>query len=221
MILLLVLIIIIVCALFVKYQRDNDIKNFQLVAQKLNGKVEFGSKGFKKFLAVIFPPDIIFSLRYSDMDFTITVNDLNADYAVGRYFTVEAKSNSKLLSFTIFRKMSFFMLSTKDVPISEYNRKGVKVYARFKGRCDEGKEIIINGKKHCFYSNNKDEVLEIIKQSDVIKQLQFLLLRFRSIDIANDKVKMVKIWSSKDSIPDNFIELLNDIAFLAQSVSVK
>lgn len=217
---LVVLGIIILGAVFIKFQLNNDIENFNTLSQKMNGTVHQEKKGLRKYFGFLFPSQIVFNGQYSGTDFTVRVHDSNVEYQAGRFFVILAKVSSNLLSLSIAQKVGFFTLSCADVPTSAYSGSDFTVYGKSQIKDSSGREIIIDGKKYQFQSKDPDKARNLLRQSNVQQSLGYILNQFKSLDMNNGEVKLTKRWSSKDSQPEKLMPVFENVVKLAENFRI-
>ena len=217
---LVVLGVIILGAVFIKFQLNKDIQNFNTLSQKMNGTVHHEQKGLSKYFGFLFPSQIVFNGPYSGIDFTVRVHDSNVEYQAGRFFVILAKVNFNLLPLSIAKKVGFFTLSCADVPTSSYSGSGFTVYGKSQIKNSSGQEIIIGGKKYHFQSKDPDKARNLLGQSNVQQSLGYILNEFKSLDINNGEIKLTKRWSTKDSRPEKLRQLFENVMKLAENFKI-
>ncbi len=212
---LIVLLIVVTGIGWVQFEAWRVLRNYELVARRINGHVESEARGWRRLLSVIFLPGVRVIGDCNGIEVEAVV--VRA-YHESWYLEMNARPLWDLAPLRLVKKIGRFAWSIMEYPVQQIEREGFVVTGHVK--LANSRNITVGAATYCLDAIDPEVATELVHRANVRASLEVLLAHFNAIEIGQRNIRLIKRWTWRDGRATHILGLFERLARLTQDMRV-
>ena len=196
---------------WVQFETRRILRNYALVARRINGRVESKARGWRWLLGIFLFPGVSVTGNCNGIEVEVFVKEYGGGYW---YLEMRTRCPWALVPLRLVKKMGGFSWSGMDYPVQKL--EGFVVTDRTKPV--HSNHVVIDGTTYFLNAEDPKTAADLVNRVNVRASLGRLLASFHAIEVGEHDIRLIKMWAWRDGHSDHILQLVDTLVRLTKDV---